>query len=132
MATGMELLLNLAWLLVAVSMSLIWLRVAPRKPAERRMQLVALAVLILVLLPAISMTDDLAAQNPAETDSYLRRDHGIGSPHSIFPVTVPPPLQAFAGLGLRSQRLVAPGMVPAPAVPSPGLGSIQNRPPPAA
>jgi hypothetical protein len=133
MATGMELLLNLAWFLLAVTMSAIWLCFAPRDPAPRRVQLVALAVVILILLPAISMTDDLlAAQNPAETDSYLRRDHEISSPYSIFPGAAVLPLPGCAGLGLRSQRLAAPSLVPASGVQSLALSSIQSRPPPEA
>ena len=49
-------------------------------------QFVAMALVILILLPAISMTDDLiAAQNPAEVDCCARRDHDFSSPHSIVP-----------------------------------------------
>jgi len=133
MAIGMELLLNLAWFLVALAMWVVWLRAAGRNAAERRLQLIALAVMIFVLLPAISMTDDLlAAQNPAETDSCLRRDHEISSAHSVFPATAAPPLESFAGLDLHSHRLAAPGRVAAPAVKSPALSSFQSRPPPEA
>jgi hypothetical protein len=47
----------------------------PAAGATRRTQMVALAVLILILFPVISVTDDLQAiQNPAEVDSCLRRE----------------------------------------------------------
>jgi len=63
----MELVLNLAWALSAVVFFCIWLRHARHAGADRRTQLVALAVLILILFPVISVTDDLQAmQNPAE------------------------------------------------------------------
>ena len=83
----MELTLNLGWALVAVWILCAWVRTAPRRATDRRVQMVALAVVILILLPAISMTDDLlAAQNPAEIDCCARRNHDHGaSPHSILP-----------------------------------------------
>src|ERR1035437_9217781 len=87
----MELILNLAGLLVAAAMACLWLRWAPRKGFDRRTQLVALALLILILFPVISVTDDLlAAQNPAETDYLVRRDHLVSSARPIFPVAAGP------------------------------------------
>lgn len=128
----MELALNLAWLLLAVVMICLGLRYAPPEGSDRRMQLVSLAVVIFILLPAISMTDDLlAAQNPAEVDSCLRRDHDYANPQFIFPAIATLPLQVFGHLPLRIVRLIAPGNRPDPAVESPALASIQNRPPPA-
>lgn len=130
----MELILNLGWALVAVWMWCAWLRTRPRKVADRRIQMVALAVLILILLPAISMTDDLmAAQNPAEIDCSVRRDHGHGSsPHSTVPVIAALPLPAFTGALLSFARMAAPCNLSSPFVENPSLESIQNRPPPAA
>jgi hypothetical protein len=95
--------------------------------------MVALAVVILILLPAISMTDDLAAaQNPAEVDCCARRDHDHGaSPHSILPTAAAIPLPSFAGISLAFAGMAAPGNLPSPSVESPFLHSIQNRPPPA-
>jgi hypothetical protein len=127
----MELLLNLAWVVLAAGMVCLWLRYAPRNGADRRMQMVSLAVLIFVLLPAISMTDDLlAAQNPAEVDSSLRRDHKCFSPHSIFPSVATLPLSVFDHAPLRAASLLVPHKRPEPVVYSPALSSIQNRPPP--
>jgi hypothetical protein len=72
----MELFLNLVWL--TLSVLLVWgyvaLAPAPLK-TPKATAIIALALLILVLLPVISMTDDLAAiSNPAETDHFIRRD----------------------------------------------------------
>jgi hypothetical protein len=78
------------------------------------------------------MTDDLqAAQNPAETDTCLRRDYEHRSPHAVFPAVAVPPPDIFAGLALGGFSLFTPGNPPAPAFDDPALFSIQNRPPPA-
>jgi hypothetical protein len=131
----MELTLNLAWAVLATLMLWLWIRYVPCQCASRRMQLVALAVVILILLPVISVTDDLQmAQNPAEADAYYlcsRRDHVAVSYHSIFPAaaTIPPPV--FAELSFGFLHFAAPGNRPAPQVEIPALASIQTRPPPA-
>jgi hypothetical protein len=134
----METVLNLAWALLAALMFCLWLRFSTRNGPNRqvdspRMQFVALAVLILLLFPVISVTDDLqAVQNPAETDSCQRRDHVCSAPHYVFPVVAGLPLPAFAGLSFAYRRLVAPGTPSTTAVANPALAPIQNRPPPAA
>jgi hypothetical protein len=129
----MELTLNLGWAVLAVWMLYAWLRMAPHKAFDRRRQFVALTVVILILLPAISMTDDLiAAQNPAEIDCSVRRDHAGSSPHSVAPVAAALPLAAFTGLSIAIVRMAAPSNPFDPFVEPPALGSIQNRPPPAA
>jgi hypothetical protein len=129
----MELTLNLGWACVAVWMLCLWLRMAPGKLRDRRVQLVALAVVILILLPAISMTDDLiAAQNPAEADCCVRRDHDCSGPHSIAPAATALPLPTFAGIAIAVVRLSAPSNLPDPFVENSALASVQNRPPPAA
>jgi hypothetical protein len=130
----MELFLNLAGALVAVVMVCLWLRWAPREGLDRRTQLVALALLILVLFPVISVTDDLlAAQNPAETDSCLRRDQVAANSHPTLPLAAEVPTLLLADLPLGFLRFAAPGTLPAAAVvKSPALAPIENRPPPAA
>ena len=63
----MELLFNLAWMAVAICLVGGWLAVS-RSPTRRlsagwKTQALALAVLIFVLLPIISLTDDVQALN---------------------------------------------------------------------
>lgn len=129
----MELTLNFGWALVAMWMLCAWMRKAPRRARDRRIQMVALAVVILILLPAISMTDDLvAAQNPAEIDCCARRNHDQGaSSHSILPAATSLPLPSFTGISLAFVGMAAPSNLPSPLVENPALASIENRPPPA-
>ncbi len=129
----MELALNLAWALLAVVLIKLWLRHGFGSGASLRTQVAALAMLIVILLPVISVTDDLQAlQNPAELDCCARRHHAASCPHSVFPVaaTIPPPVLAELSLGYLS--LAAPRPALAPLVENPAMASIQNRPPPAA
>jgi hypothetical protein len=129
--TAMELTLNLAWVVLAVVMVILWLRHARRDGHDRRMQLISLGVLLLILLPAISMTDDLvAAQNPAEIDCCLRRGHEYALPDFIFPALTALPVPAFAYAAPRVLSLLAPPVPSKPAIESSALASIQNRPPP--
>ena len=135
---SMELVLNLAWMVLAALMFALWLHFAPRTGSkrhagDRRAQIVALAVLILILFPVISVTDDLQAiQNPAETDTCLRRNHIVSNAHSIFPLVAALPLPVFAEFSFGILRTAAPGRLPAPVFDHPAMASIQNRPPPAA
>ncbi len=72
----MELFLNLVWLALSLSLVGGYLAFAPAPLKSRKVTaIIALVLLIFVLLPVISMTDDLAAiNNPAETDHIFRRD----------------------------------------------------------
>jgi hypothetical protein len=109
------------------------LRYARHTDANRRTQIVALAVLILILFPVISVTDDLQAmQNPAETDSCLRRVHAVSSPHSIFPAAsaLLPPVLAELSFGI--QQVAKPHNSPASAINQSAMAPIQDRPPPLA
>jgi len=127
----MELCLNLAWVLLAASILGSWSRFAPQAGVSRRKQLVALAVLILVLFPVISVTDDLlAAQNPAETDCCLGKDHAVSFAHSTFPAVTTLPEPVFAVPSFSVLRFTLPGGSPAPVLDHPGLDAVQNRPPP--
>ena len=129
----MELALNLGWVLLTVWMFCLWARFAPRAGHQRWAQCAALAVTILILLPAISVTDDLmAAQNPAEIVTSVRRDHDDSLfPHSIVPlIAVPEPL--FAGISLAFTVQIVSGHTPPSFTKAFALSSVQNRPPPSA
>ena len=130
----MEMTLNLAWLALAVWMAWAWVRYAPREgrpgSVDRRMQLVALSLVILILLPAISMTDDLtAARNPAEVDTSIRRDHDWLHPHVLIPVAMALVISLFAGLSLGTIELISRSAPPA-VTSYAALHPIENRPPP--
>ncbi len=140
----MELTLNLAWLALTVFMVWAWLRCAAKQGAgkkgageanvDRRVQFVALALVILILLPAISMTDDLmAARNPAEVETTcLRRDHVLVNPHVLVPTTAALVVSFFSGLSLDPIQVAATRRIPPPLLTEPLLSSIESRPPPLA
>jgi hypothetical protein len=129
----MELALNLAWALLAAVMVCLWLRFVPRTGANRRLQFVALAVLLLILFPVVSVSDDLqAAQNPAEADCLVRRDHACSTPHCVLPHVAAMPLPIFAGLSFGFLHRSTSGTPLVRVADHPALAPIQNRPPPAA
>src|ERR1700742_1756453 len=87
----MEIFLNLAWMAVAVVSVVLWLRSERRTGKELRLPMIALAMLLLVLFPVISVSDDLwSIQNPAETDSAQRRDHSASCPHCLLSAIATP------------------------------------------
>jgi hypothetical protein len=129
----MELLLNFAWVLLAALMVCAWLRFASRTTTDRRMQLVALALLLLILFPVISVTDDLqAVQNPAETDCCQRRSHLHAPVCPAFGTAATLPLPEFSGLQSFLQRISVPGRATPQVVARPELTPVSNRPPPVA
>jgi hypothetical protein len=129
----MELTLNLVWLATALLLLRLWIGQAARGSREMRLQLLALTLLLAVLFPVISVTDDLqTVQGTVETEGCGRRDHsacahpGDASQHAAAPVA------AFETPGLSHLGMVAPVLHLSSAAPShPGL-RLQNRPPPAA
>jgi hypothetical protein len=128
-----ELLLNLAGVLVAAAMVCLWLRWAPRAGVDRRTQVVALALLILILFPVISVTDDLmAARNPAETDTCVRRNYADCVLQQAQPLTAGLPEARAAELPFVFLRYATPGTLPVLTKSTPALAPIENRPPPAA
>jgi len=128
----MELTLNFVWALLTALMVGLWLRCGARK-STRRMQLGALALLVLILFPVVSVTDDLqAAHNPAEADCCLRRDHERPNLSARLSGAPALPLPVFAGISFGPIRLTALNVCPAPFVELLTLASIQNRPPPSA
>ena len=129
----MEIVLNLVWVLLAAVIVRLWLRYAPSKGASRLTQVAALAMLIVILFPVISVTDDLqSTQNPAELDCCTRRSHAVSCSHSIYPMVAVLPQPVFAEPSFGFLRFVASSSFPVPTVDNPALAPIQNRPPPTA
>ena len=94
--------LNLIWAVASSLLLACWLAwLVYARPTRRQAILsgIALLALVVVLLPAISMTDDrLAMQSPAEFEHALRRDDG----NFEYSFTVP------TLVGLASFLLVTP------------------------
>jgi nitrate reductase NapE component len=129
----MELALNLTWIVLATLMYWLWTRYASSEGADRREQLVALVLVILILFPVISVTDDLiTAQYPAETDCCQRKDHVFARTHTTLHPVPEFIVPYLATLSTGSILLRAPGHLFDPMVTVPALDSIQNRPPPRA
>jgi hypothetical protein len=130
----MESVLNIGWVVLVTLMCWLWLRHPARCEGRGRWaQVVSLALVLVMMFVVITMYDDMAmAQNPAETSSFQREDlsgaraHALLHPAATFtqPLFSEPSFQAF--------YLGVVGNPPVPALRSPALGSIQNRPPPAA
>jgi hypothetical protein len=129
----MELTLNLAWMVLVTFMLWLWIRRTPHENESRLTQFVALAVIILILFPVISMTDDLmAAQNLAETSSCQRKDHvcadATPTHHAVSDLFLP----VFGMLYPGSLTFALPDNHPSASAKTPAVASIQTRPPPAA
>lgn len=129
----MEILLNLAWAALAVSIICVWARVGDRSGLNRRRQIVALAVLLAILFPVISVSDDLmAAQTATEQDSCQRRDYlAPSSAHPIVPLTAIVYALHFE-ISFGAPRFAAIRTPSLPSLEHPELEGIENRPPPAA
>lgn len=129
----MELALNFAWFVLAAVMFCVWWQLSPRWTSSSRQQLVALALVVIILLPVISVTDDLlAAQNPAEIDVCLRRGHDWLDAHMLIPMTpalVPALLASITPARLRRHSYQH---IHIPDVREIVIASIENRPPPCA
>jgi hypothetical protein len=127
-----EILLNLAWAALALLMVCTWLRV--EDGTDRRRQIIAICVLIAILFPVISVSDDLmAVQTATETDTCQRRDHLVtpgaypNAPHSVAL-----PASLFQGVTVATLGFAPLPILSAPTPDYPGIPAIQNRPPPAA
>jgi hypothetical protein len=132
----MELALNMVWAMMAAVMIRLWMLYARREGAKRWAQPVALTMSLLILFPAISMTDDLlAVQNPAVADVFvncLRRDHAVDGQHSDSPAAAGLPAPVLGELRFGFLRSALSFNLRIPTVDNPSLASIQSRPPPAA
>ncbi|MGA2834004.1 MAG: hypothetical protein ABSE55_13120 [Terracidiphilus sp.] len=131
----MELFLNSSWVLLAIASVCLWMRLERRAGDERRLRLIALALLLVILLPVISVSDDLQMlQYPAESDLFQcqRRDCLASSSHAVHPVMAALPEQAFAEMTWSFQRYATRLNYASRAIENPAFDAIQNRPPPAA
>jgi hypothetical protein len=133
----MEILLNLAWAACSLGLIWFWIRGSASNPVEsksvpRRTQVLALAMVVLLLLPVISLSDDLIAmQGLAETDSSARRASHLTEGHPpVAPTSFALPEQSFdrlresgfAQVSVQEER---------PSPPPPALTrSLDRRPPP--
>ncbi|MDE3199986.1 MAG: hypothetical protein KGN79_03610 [Acidobacteriota bacterium] len=71
----MELTLNLTWALLAATTLVCWSLKYWRMKNALGGKLLTLAVLLCILFPAVSISDDIwSLHNPAETDILLRRN----------------------------------------------------------
>ncbi len=135
----MELVCNLAWLAVTIVLWGVWggrSRHATRTnllPAIA-VQLIALCALTAILLPVISITDDLqASSNPAEVErSAGKRDQFLcarNAPHALGTVAlIAPSLHPFP----QRRLAILPIEISAPAKGSAQLLALWSRPPPVA
>jgi hypothetical protein len=127
-----EILLNITWAVCSLILIRFWMRRGISKPIPRHTQFLALGMTLLLLLPVISLSDDLLAmQAPAETDTCVRRVQQSDNLHPVnWPLASaqPPSIYLPALIGLvamqlppREERAVPPDTV---------LFFIENRPPP--
>jgi len=130
---AMEIILNLAWGFCSLGLIWFWVRTRAANQAPRRTQILALAVVVLLLLPVISLSDDLMAmQGPAETDSSLRRSvHSDEGHPSVVPASLALPEQMMTALVLSGFSIeVVENYRAAPPAPDHSR-SLYSRPPPA-
>jgi hypothetical protein len=131
----MELFFNSAWALLAIASVCLWMQRERRAGAECRSPLIALALLLVILLPVISVSDDLQMlQYPAESDLFQsqRRDCVASCSHAVHPAIAALPEQVFAEVAWSFQRYATRLNYASRAVENPVFDAIQNRPPPAA
>jgi len=130
----MEIVLNIAWLLCSLGLIWFWARSNRSGRIPRKTQMLALAMVVLLLLPVISLSDDLMAmQGPAEADTSMRKALHTDEGHLQMPPTsfVLPEL-VFALLPLSGASQVAiqnASLAPAPPM---LIRSLDRRPPPRA
>lgn len=129
----MELVLNVVWVLLAMASFSLWLHQERRCGMARCLPLVALVMLVVILFPVISVSDDLwAVQNPAEADTSMRRDQLASCPHSILPLLVALPTSPVGLMQLGSRSLLETPKARPSHYGAPALHSVESRPPPVA
>jgi hypothetical protein len=132
MRLDVEVFLNIAWALVALLLIELRRRTESRTGAQRRNSLIALAMLLVILFPVISVSDDLwSVQYAAETDTALRRIHLDARSSHAFPAAAPPPEEFAANVEFSQFHFIV--MQPStPRAKRPWFPAIFNRPPPSA
>lgn len=129
----MEIFLNLVWAALALVSIGLWARYERRTGSERYLPVIALVLLLIVLFPVISVSDDLwAMQNPAEADTCLRRSDTVACPHSIFPRPIAQPVEFFSPNHSAQSLFCAQVKMRVPNYAAPALNPIESRPPPVA
>ena len=128
----MEITLNLSWAACSLALVWFWYRGSASKNVSRRTQMLALGMVALLLLPVISLSDDLMAmQGPAEPDTSMRRALHPNEAHPV-PVSfaLPEPLFTAMSWGRYSPTAVRRVRLAAfiPAL----TRSLDRRPPPQA
>jgi hypothetical protein len=134
-----EFFLNFAWLVLSASLAIHWIRASRSTPArsrqlDRKLQLLALAILIVILLPVISMTDDVQAMSTAEIEHVTRRADLLPNSDQPADIVIPQETNFFSSrffFCLQSFARVEPSAEDA----RPQCGSIRlmaTRPPPLA
>jgi hypothetical protein len=128
-----EILLNLAWAALALLIVGLWLRLGSAASTDRRRQIIAIAVLIAILFPVISVSDDLmAVQSATEQDSCQRRDYLVASSaHPVVPFAAIVSALYFE-MSFGSPRFVSTRSLSLPPIEHPELRVTGDRAPPAA
>lgn len=135
----MEVFFNLVWVALCIALFAVWLRGVRQERKHSllpgvRTQIVAIAMLAIILLPVISLTDDLQAMNtPAEAEHLFRRgdlEHAVDRALHSLPVAF---VQLISGLMLPASQQVAFSVTAdAPVRPPSGYSrAAAIRPPPA-
>jgi hypothetical protein len=127
-----EILLNITWAVCSLALVGLWLRGGVSSSLPRRTQLFALGMAALLLLPVISLSDDLLAmQAPVETDNCVRRGQ---NPDNLHPATllsaIPSGVYMPALIGYLALQLPPNEQEAAPPIMLPS--SMDSRPPPSA
>jgi len=128
----MELVTNLGWVVLATVLCWLWLRhPALRERSGRQRQFIALALVLVIMFVVISIYDDMAmAQSPAETSCFAREDFSGARAHAMLRTVANLTQPLFLEPSFEAFYLGVVGYHPAPALRSPAMDSIQNRPPP--
>jgi len=128
----MEIVLNIAWAFCSLGLIAAWLHGSRSNPAPRRTQIMSLAMAVLLLLPVISLSDDLMAmQSPAETDTCLRRAQHSGDLHpTVASASWALAVLTFAEFAWGGYSQVVPGSSRVTPPLSVLPRSLESRPPP--